>query len=189
MKKEPTITALLDANTLYPAPVRDLLLHLADVGLFFPKWTEQIHDEWMRNLLLNRPELQLKNLNAAKRAMNSAFPDADVKNFHSLIEKIQLPDADDRHILAAAIHAKADFIITANLKHFPQKYMATFFIQAFHPDNFVAQLFHQNSDVVLRAFNKQVANLKHPPMTREEVLHGLEKCGLKKTVGLLRSAG
>ncbi|MBX2920911.1 MAG: hypothetical protein KF746_01865 [Chitinophagaceae bacterium] len=73
MKLQP-ITALLDANTLYPAPVRDILLHLADIGLFAPKWTEQIHDEWIQNLLTNRPDLNLKNLNATRQAMNLAFP-------------------------------------------------------------------------------------------------------------------
>jgi predicted nucleic acid-binding protein len=187
MEQEQTVTALLDANVLYPAPVRDLLLYMADEGLYAPKWTEMIQSEWIGNLLSNRPELSLQNLNATKRAMNLAFPDADVKGFRSLIEKIELPDAGDRHILAAAIHGKADFLVTANIKHFPQKYLASFSIQVVHPDNFVTQLFHQNKDIVLQAFVKQVANLKHPPMTKEDVLNSLNKCGLKKIAGLLRA--
>jgi predicted nucleic acid-binding protein len=185
MKQEQIAIALLDANVLYSAPVRDLLLHLADVELFIPKWTELIQDEWIRSLLSNRPELELKSLNAAKRAMNIAFPDANVKDFQLLIEKIQLPDADDRHILAAAIHAKAHFIVTANMKHFPQKYLNNFSIQAIHPDDFVTQIFHQNRAVTIQGFNNQVAHLKHPPMTKENVLNSLDKCGLKKIVGLL----
>ncbi len=74
MRLQP-ITALLDANTLYPDPVRDILLHLADVRLFTPKWTEQIHDEWIRSLLSNRPALKLKNLSAhfPQTYLNSFF--------------------------------------------------------------------------------------------------------------------
>lgn len=184
MAEMQTITALLDANTLYPAPVRDLLLHLADLGLFASKWTELIHDEWIRNLLSNRPELKLKNLHATKQAMNLAFPDANVKGFHSLIAKLALPDADDKHVLAAAIHGKANCIVTFNIKHFPQKHLTPFSIQGIHPDDFIVQLIHQNKETVLEAFNNQVANLKSPPMTKEEVLNSLKKCGLKKSVSM-----
>jgi hypothetical protein len=81
MEKQSKSVALLDANVLYSAPIRDLLPNLADAGLYLPKWTELIHDEWIQNLLSNRPELKLHSLNAAKNAMNAAFPDADIKDF------------------------------------------------------------------------------------------------------------
>jgi predicted nucleic acid-binding protein len=184
MEKQ-TITALLDANVLYPAPVRDLLLHLADTGLYCPKWTDKIHDEWMQNLLLNRRDLKLSSLKAAKKAMNLAFPDADTKGFLHQIEKLQLPDNDDRHVLAAAIHAKADLIITFNVKDFPEKYLASFTIKSIHPDDFIVKLIHQDKEAAWKAFNNQVANLKHPPMTKEEVLNSLKKCGLRESVNLL----
>jgi predicted nucleic acid-binding protein len=184
MEKE-SITALLDANVLYPAPIRDLLLHLANVHLFSPKWTELIHDEWIQNLLFNRPELKLHSLNAAKRAMNLAFPDADVKGFFIHIEKLQLPDINDRHILAAAIHAKVDFLVTFNIKDFPQRYLSSFSVRIIHPDDFILELIHLDKEAALKAFDNQVSNLKHPPMTKDEVLNSLRKCGLKKSVNLL----
>ena len=184
MEKQ-TITALLDANVLYPAPIRDLLLHLADTGLYYPKWTNEIHEEWMHNLLLNPPDLKPSSLKAAKRAMNLAFPDADIKGFFHRIEELQLPDNDDRHVLAAAIQAKADFIITFNVKDFPEKYLASFTVKSIHPDDFIVELIHQDKEAALKAFNNQVANLKHPSMTKEEVLNSLKKCGLKKSVNLL----
>lgn len=49
---------LLDACVLYPAPLRDFLLRLATTGLFAARWTNQIHDEWIRNVLAKRPELE-----------------------------------------------------------------------------------------------------------------------------------
>lgn len=57
MMQAPGLVALLDACVLYPAPIRDLLLHLADANLYKPKWTDRIHEEWTRNLLLNRTDL------------------------------------------------------------------------------------------------------------------------------------
>src|SRR5690606_37605903 len=123
---------------------RDLLLYMASEDLYLPKWTELIHEEWIKNLLLNRPELTPKSLNAAKQAMNLAFPDATVKNFYSLTEKLRLPDADDRHVLAAAIRAKANLIVTFNVKDFPQKHLAQFSVHAIHPDDFILKLARHN---------------------------------------------
>ena len=77
-------SAVLDANVLFPAPVRDLLLRLAELDLYRPKWTEEIHDEWIRNLLLKRPDIKRESLDSAKKAMNSAFPDANVSAYADL---------------------------------------------------------------------------------------------------------
>ena len=66
--------ALLDANVLYPAGVRDILLRLADRGLFRPLWTAQIHDEWIRNLLSDRPELTADKLQRTRSTMDEHFP-------------------------------------------------------------------------------------------------------------------
>ena len=82
--------AVLDACVLYPAPIRDLLLHLAAAHLYTPKWTSTIHAEWIRNLLLNRPDLRADQLEKTKDAMCAAFPDAEVVHFESLIEGLTL---------------------------------------------------------------------------------------------------
>ncbi|GAC1604294.1 MAG: hypothetical protein NVS3B25_33440 [Hymenobacter sp.] len=120
MIHSPRFVAVLDACVLYPAPIRDLLLHLATLGLYTPKWTEIIHDEWTRNLLKNRQDLTAEQLQKTKAAMCGAFPDADVLHFEALIEALELPDLDDRHLLAAAIRCQADIIVTSNLKDFPR---------------------------------------------------------------------
>lgn len=117
-------TAVLDACVLYPAPIRDLLLHLANAELYTPKWTDRIHDEWLRNLILNRPDLEATKLERTIREMKNAFPDSGVENYESLILSLQLPDEDDRHVLAAAIRCKADVIVTFNVKDFPAKDLA-----------------------------------------------------------------
>ncbi|MVM39209.1 PIN domain-containing protein [Spirosoma sp. HMF3257] len=175
------LTALLDACVLYPAPIRDLLLHLADAGLYMPKWTDRIHEEWTRNLLLNRPDLTVAQLLRTTKAMNGAFPDATVHYYEALINGINLPDLDDRHILAAAIRGQAHIIVTANLKDFPNDYLSQYDVEAQHPDDFITYLLELNPEVVIQAFHAQVANLKNPPKTDQEVIQTLGKAGLAIT--------
>lgn len=78
-------TALLDANTLYPAPLRDLLLSLAVDGLYHARWTARIHDEWMRNLAKDRPEL-VARLPQLVALMNRIVPDCLIENYEALID-------------------------------------------------------------------------------------------------------
>ncbi|GAB3719440.1 PIN domain-containing protein [Spirosoma flavus] len=153
--------ALLDACVLYPAPTRDLLLNLADFELYIPKWTDQIHEEWTRNLLLNRPELNANQLQKTVKAMYNAFPDANVEHYEQLISSINLTDKDDRHVLAAAIRCQATIIVTSNLKDFPNDYLKLFDIEAQHPDHFIAYLIDLNPKKSIKAFHQQVTYLKN----------------------------
>lgn len=175
-------TAILDACVLYPAPMRDLLLHIADAGLYQPKWTDQIQHEWTRNLLKNRPDLKSEQLQKTVAAMKDAFPDATVTHYEALIESIYLPDTDDRHVVAAAIRSHADLIITANLKDFPNSYLSQYDFVAQHPGGFVVDLMALNPDIVLQAFSTQVATLKKPPKTVHQVLEILRINGFDRTV-------
>jgi len=115
MIHSPKFTVVIDACVLYPAPIRDILLSMASEGLLKPKWSDTIQDEWTRNLLINRKDLNKKQLDGTIQAMNNAFPDSTVENFEELIPSLSLPDEDDRHVLACAIKCKADLITTFNL--------------------------------------------------------------------------
>jgi hypothetical protein len=64
-------TVIYDACVLYPAPLRDLLMWLAVTDLFKARWTDDIHDEWIRNVLKNRPDLSLEQLTKTKNFMNA----------------------------------------------------------------------------------------------------------------------
>lgn len=152
------IIAVLDACVLYPAPVRDILLNLAEKQLFAPKWSAIIHDEWVRNLLKKRPDLKEVRLLKTVNAMNGAFPDALVEKFEHLIPEIILPDENDRHVAAAGLQCAADFIVTFNLKDFPATILQSFEMIAIHPDDFICKLFDANSDLVKAAF-------KNPPVS------------------------
>ena len=117
-----SLIAIYDACVLYPAPLRDFLMQLALTDLFRAKWTDRIHDEWIRNVLKNRPDLKKEQLEKTRELMNKSTRDALVENYDTLIESIQLPDPDDRHVMAAAIHAKPTSSSLSISRIFPQKY-------------------------------------------------------------------
>lgn len=176
---------IYDACVLYPAPLRDLLLRLARTGLFAARWTAQIHDEWTRNLLVTRPELAGK-LPRTVELMNIAVPDAMVTGHEQLIEVLKLPDAGDRHVLAAAIRAGAQLIVTFNLKDFPQDALSPFGVEAVHPDLFITQQFDLHEGKIIEAARAHRRSLRHPPKSADEYLDTLAAQGLVVTVERLR---
>lgn len=107
-----SFVAVLDTCVLYPAPLRDLLLRLALTDLFRARWTDRIHDEWIRSLLSQRPDLSRERLQRTRGLMDRTVPDWLVTGFEELIEFLDLPDPGDRHILAAAIRSQAGVIVT-----------------------------------------------------------------------------
>ncbi len=109
---------------------------LALTDLFKARWTDEIHDEWIRNVLENRPDLTLSQLTRTKNLMNANVRDCLVTGYESLIPTLELPDPGDRHVLAAAIRVGADFIVTFNLKDFPEEALAPYGVEAIHPDEF-----------------------------------------------------
>lgn len=177
--------AVLDSCVLYPAPLRDFLMHLALLDLFRAKWTEAIHAEWMRNVLESRPDLNFEQLERTKNLMDLHIRDCLVEGYESLIEALELPDKDDRHVLAAAIHAKADVILTFNLKDFPPKTLAKYGIEAKHPDEFIVSLLNANAEKVCLAAERQRLSLKNPPKNRDEFLQTLRQQNLIETCEML----
>jgi len=180
-------TAVLDANTLYPAPIRDLLLSLAVDGLYHARWTHRIHEEWTRNLVLMRPDIEPR-LAALVELMNRSVPDCLVDNCEGLIPGLALPDPDDRHVLAAAIAGHADAIVTFNLKDFPADALDPHQIEALHPDDFVLNQLELRPYEALAAVKKMRARLIRPPQTAAELIATLERSGLPATAAHLRQA-
>ena len=179
-------TALYDANVLYPAPLRDPLMHLALTDLFRAKWSDTIHEEWIRNLLKKRPDLHREQLERTRDLMNRGVRDALVTDFEDLIPVLELPDADDRHVLAAAIRGRADVIVTFNLKDFPTETLNRYGIEAQHPDEFISHLIDLNAGAVMSAVKNQRMSLKRPLVTAEGLLEKLERQGLITTGAYLR---
>ncbi len=166
-----SFTVVYDACVLYPAPLRDFLMWLALSGRFRARWSAQIHAEWKRNLLANRPDLTREQLDRTSALMDRAIPDAVVTGHESLVPG-----------LAAAIRCHASVIVTFNMKEFPQADLDAYGVEAQHPDVFIENLFDLDPPAVVSAARKQRQDLKRPPMNVDAYLDVLLKLGLTQTV-------
>ncbi|CEG86735.1 Putative uncharacterized protein ORF C57 [Propionibacterium freudenreichii] len=137
-----------DANVLYPSTLRDVLIRVGLARLVQPKWTEQILDEVFRNLRANRPDLDPARLNRTRELMSASLRDVTVTDYQDLIKDLTLPDPDDRHVLAAAIRAGAQLIVTKNLRDFPAEALAPWGVEAKHPDEFLTELHYDHPDTL-----------------------------------------
>jgi hypothetical protein len=180
------LIAFLDASVLYPAQLRNFLMHLARRDLFQARWSSHVHNEWIEALLRNRPDLTATQLYRTRRLMNEHIDDALVNGYEPIIDRLSLPDAKDRHVLAASIHCGAGVIVTVNLRDFPAAVLATHGVEALHPDSFIRGLLNDRPDDVVAAFRTQQATLKNPPLSREKLLALFERYGLVETAAELR---
>ena len=179
--------AVLDANVLFPADLRNTLMYLALAGAFTALWTAQIHEEWIRNVLKTRPELTRAALERTRQLMDRHALDAVVEDYEWLIPTLELPDADDRHVLAAAIQAKATIIVTWNLKDFPARFLEPFGIKALNPDDFLFSIWPARRAEILDGLRTQRASLKHPPQSPAQFLQSLQRQNLTRFADVLRS--
>ncbi|RME13213.1 MAG: PIN domain-containing protein [Bacteroidetes bacterium] len=183
MIHSPQITCLLDTNVIVPIEVRDLLFWFAHDDLYIPRWSRHIFDEWVS--VMRRRGISETEIKKRLRWANLAFPFAAVKDYEHLIQQLDLPDPKDRHVLAAAIKSKADFIITNNLKDFPQDYLASFEILAKSPDDFLSELITIHPKVAVRSFRKLVANRRNPNLNELQVIENLKRNRLIHTARTL----
>ncbi len=180
-------TVVYDACVLYPAPLRDFLMRLALTDVFRARWTDLIYEEWIKSLLTSRPDLKRDELERTRTLMNTAVRDCLVSGFEHLIPSVVLPDPDDRHVVAAAVHSGASLIVTFNLKDFPLDVLKGYYVAAQHPDDFVFYLLDLHPAQVCQAAANHRQSLKNPPKTVDEYLDTLIRQGLTQTVALLRT--
>jgi PIN domain len=180
-----TFAAVYDACVFYPAPLRDLLVRLGRTGLFRARWTDQIHEEWTRSLLADRPDIHPTQIKRTRELIDRAVPDCLVRGYEPLIAGLQLPDPDDRHVLAAAICAQAGVIVTYNRRDFPTAALEPFGIELQHPDEFIRHLFDLSPAAVCQVVREQRASLVRPPVTIQELLATFHASGLASTVAAL----
>jgi predicted nucleic acid-binding protein len=176
--------ALYDANVLYPSTLRDLLIRIAQTGLVQAKWTDRILDGVFRNLKRKRPDLKPHNLDRTRHLMGAAVRDSKVVGYEPLIAALELPDPDDRHVLAAAIRARAQVIVTFNLRDFPQGQLSPWDIEAKHPDAIIEAQVDLGPPVVYAAVRQIADSWRKPPGTIDDEVtprsdEGLGGAGLR----------
>jgi hypothetical protein len=160
---------------------------MAQAGLVQARWTHQILDETFDNLRENRPELPADALQRTRKLMISAIRDCLVTGYEPLIDSLDLPDPNDRHVLAAAIRARAQVIVTENLSDFPSSVLDGWDIEAKSPDDFVLDQTHLDRKVVWSCAQQIADSWRKPPGTVADVLASLQRNGLHSSVAELQS--
>jgi hypothetical protein len=158
MAFEPSV-AVFDACILYPFHLRNIIVQAAVDRLVEARWTDAIHDEWIRNLLAAAPGIPTARLQNTRRLMNEALPTATVNGYQEHIPIVNLPDPNDRHVVAAGIAASASVILTWNLRHFPAKELKRFGLRKETPDAFLCGLYDQVPDLVTGSLANARRNL------------------------------
>lgn len=180
------LSALLDANVLYSAQTRDILLQLARDSFFNVRWSLAIQNELRKSLQQNAPHVSDAQLERLLFTMNNSFPDALVTGFEDLIESLNLPDADDRHVLAAAISGSCNLLITNNIRHFPNDYTRTFGLRVYSPDDFLAALLLSNPRRFCASVSRVLSRLRNPAYTFDQYVSQLLQNGLAQTSAILQ---
>ena len=165
-------TCVLDTCVIYPIDVRDVLLWFAHFELYRPKWSQTIFDE-LRKVMIEKGMPDQQATKQIER-INAAFPDAMVNNYEELIRTLSLPDQKDCHVLAAAIKSDANLIVTNNLRHFDNDYLARFGLCAKNADNFITDTIDLNTKLAKEAFMTMVAHRTNPSLDEYEISYAIE---------------
>ena len=163
---------VLDSCVLYPMYLRDTLLCAAEAGLYRVHWSQEILDGALRNLVANQ-KMQLEQAKRLEMQINRAFPDAMLDVTDRLLPCMDNHEGD-RHVLATALIAKADVIVTENLKHFPEAVLSQYQIEAQSADRFLTYLYDLFPDEMLQVIQTQASDLKKPLMSVADLLDVLE---------------
>jgi hypothetical protein len=158
MAFEPSV-AVFDACILYPFHLRNVVVQAAVDRLVEARWTEEIHDEWIRNLAARAPAVPIERLQNTRRLMDDALPTAMVSGYENHVPGVSLPDPNDRHVVAAGIAARACIILTWNLRHFPAKELKKFGLRGETPDAFPSGLYDRVPDLTVGSLANARRNL------------------------------
>jgi hypothetical protein len=168
------LVALLDANVLWPAAIRDTLLLAAEEDLFRPTWTRRILEELARSLKARRPDLDPLRIDRTIDQILTYFPESLVEGYEHLIPAMR-NDEGDRHVLAAAVRSGSGVIVTWNKAHFPSEACSPYDIQVQDPDEFLCDLWSSDSRAMAQVLALQAGHLVNPPRSVFQVVDTLRR--------------
>src|SRR5271156_5436462 len=165
-------SAVLDACVLVPMALCDLLLRLAEEpAVYRPLWSERILTE-MTKALKTKLHRSSEEVAWRRQQMKEAFPEAMVAVPSALLKAVEcIPDKNDRHILAAAIVAHANAIVTQNIRDFPKDCCEKYGVFCQTPDDFLIDQYHLHPQLVLDKLDDQAVGISQ---NREFVVASLK---------------
>lgn len=178
--------AVLDANLFFSMWITDPLLSFAEADFYDPVWSRRIMAEVEEHLPKVWAGATPNTVARYLMMIQAAFPEAEVEGWQWHEQAVKLPDTDDRHVVAAAIEAHADVIVTMNVKDFPDAALSPYGIRAMSPDRFLTMLFNEDPEESLRLMRALVDSKNRPPRTMDEEIYHLERLGLHEFAALLK---
>jgi len=160
MAFEPAVV-IFDACILYPFHLRNIVVQIAVDRLVDARWTDEIHDEWIRNLAANVASIPVERLQITRHLMKDALPHAMVSAYQGHICAVTLPDPNDRHVVAAGIAGGASVILTWNLRDFPVRELKKHGLRRQTPDAFIVDLYDTVPDLTLASLANARRNLSN----------------------------
>lgn len=176
-------TVVLDANVLAGALTRNVLLSLAEAGLYRPRWSAPILDEVERYVAERIGDASKAKLR--RSAIEQAFEEANVSGFEPLIQGLELPDPKDVHVLACAIQTRAAIIVSDNLKDFPQSTLSEYDLECVGLDDFIADLLDLADVEAVAALRRMRLRFDRPEIDATRLLSEFERLGLLQTANIL----
>ena len=180
-------TALLDASVLHPMVLCDLLMRLAQRGLYRALWSREILEEVVRSIARRRPDLSIAVLRRRTAAMQAALQDATVEGYEGLIPTLR-ELGDDAHVAAAAVFGRADVIVTSNVRDFPARLLDQYRIAVRSPDDFLTYHWWLDAVAVVEVLMRQSKGTSRPPLSPDDILARLEMLA-PAFVHLVRGSG
>ena len=176
--------ALLDANVLHGAHIRNLLLSLAGAGFFRPRWSARILEETEN--AISRFTGDADDGPIQRKRIEKAFPEAMVVPDDRIQENLGLPDPDDNHVLGAAISASASVIVTENLRHFPARILSAHDIEALNADEYIANTLELDPSQTIPALKVMRIRLINPSFTVDEFIEKARQHGLRQVARIMK---
>lgn len=171
------LSVFLDANVIYSITLTDVLLTLAEHDLFLPLWSPNVLQEAQEAASRTLPDAAQQAFRKRLIMMDQAFPESSIHVEESEWSQFDLPDPDDRHVLAAAAQGQADVLATRNIKDFPQKLLDSFSIQVITPDDLLCVLLRRNPEATANAIRELIDSRHRPPINIPDFAKRLERSG------------
>ena len=175
--------AFLDACVLDPAYLADTLLRLAEASAYRPLWSADVLAELRRNVI--ERGIPPDRVDRRIALMTRSFPDALVTGYESLVDGMA-NDPKDRHVLAAAVRANAEVLVTFNIRDFPEPALKPYDIVAVHPDEFLLDQLDLYPGLTMAVLRQQAASYRREPTSVPGVLVLLERTGVPRFAAELR---
>ncbi len=176
--------AFFDACVLYPPVMRRTLIGVAEAGEIAPFWSDRVFEEWRRAVLRNLGEVEAALAEGEIALLRARWPDANIAPQPSTQAAISLPDQDDAHVLAAALAAGAELLVTSNLRDFPAGKLRALGIAPIHPDALLWEIYGRSPETVTKAALRAASafGVEDSPLT------AVKRAGMPRLAKALRRA-